>query len=278
MSSISESEINALRAHFHAVAAPLAPSVPPMIHTVNAAVPLQPIQQVPPVAGPVHLNPQAVLPDEDSRQPVLQDQQLVLVADQESTPASATTAQVTVPAETQQLATGEELRATIFGSTAAEEHSSSSDDPHHQEDDDPDADDNEQLRFDAEVNGIAGLDSQQGDDADEHRQKWLRYVSHKDALMGVSVTKGQGANAVTWTVRHDVTEANVPVGINSEFGTIGVKRFDFRNKTTISYSGANECMNLLLLLIHLWPGDWRVQIKRINSAIDLKNDENAAKI
>jgi len=66
MSSISESEINALRARFHAVAAPLAPSVPPMIHTVNAAVPLQPIQQVPPVAGPVHLNPQAVLPDEDS--------------------------------------------------------------------------------------------------------------------------------------------------------------------------------------------------------------------
>ncbi len=68
--------------------------------------------------------------------------------------------QVTVPAETQQLATGEELHATIFGSTAAEEHSSSSDDPHHQEDDDPDADNNEQLRFDAEINGIAGLDSQ----------------------------------------------------------------------------------------------------------------------
>jgi len=45
--------------------------------------------------------------------------------------------------------------------------------------------------------------------------------------MGVSVTKGQGANAVTWTVCHDVTEADVPIGINSEFGTIGVKQYDF---------------------------------------------------
>jgi len=57
-----------------------------------------------------------------------------------------------------------------------------------------------------------------------------------------------------------------------------VKQFDFWTATTISYSCADEQTNLLLLLIHLWPGDWYMQISHINSTIDKKNDENAAKI
>jgi len=224
MASMSESEINTLHACLHTVGAPLAPSLPPTSYNVNAAVPLQPIQQVPPVAAPVQQNPQPVLPDEDIQQPVLQDLQLVLVADQEHALSSAMNAQVRVPAgETQQLATGEVLCTAIFGSMATEEHSSSSDDHHQQEDDDPDANDNEQLCIDAEINGFAGLDSQQGDDADKYCQKWLHYVCQKDALMGVSVTKGQGANATTWMVHPDVTEANVPVGSNNEYETISVK-------------------------------------------------------
>jgi len=49
MASMSESEINTLHACLHTVGAPLAPSLPPTSYNVNAAVPLQPIQQVPPV-------------------------------------------------------------------------------------------------------------------------------------------------------------------------------------------------------------------------------------
>jgi len=92
------------------------------------------------------------------------------------------------------------------------------------------------------------------------------------------VTKGQGASAITWTVWSDVTEANIPMNINEEYKNDGVKRFDFQNTTTISYNGAHEHTNLLFLLIHLWLGDWHIQISRINSIIDRRNDENAAKI
>ncbi len=96
--------------------------------------------------------------------------------------------------------------------------------------------------------------------------------------MGASIIKGQGSSAITWTVQSDVTDANIPENINNEFENIGVKRFDFRTVSTISYSGATERTNLLSLLIHLWPGDWCMQISQINSVIDRKNNENAAKI
>jgi len=73
-------------------------------------------------------------------------------------------------------------------------------------------------------------------------------------------------------------EADIPKNINNEFENVGVKQFDFHAVTTISYRGANEQTNLLFLLIHLWPGDWHMQISCINNAIDKRNDENAAKI
>jgi len=194
--------------------------------------------------------------------------QPVLAAEGCALPSATTARNV---ADTQQLATGE-------SSTAAEEHSLSLDDHQHQEEDDPDADDNKQLHFDAEISCITGFDMHHDDGADEYHQKWICYISKKEALMGASITKGQGLNAVTWTVCSDVSEAKIPANINNEFENVGVKQIDFQSATTISFSGAHEHTNLLLLLIHLWPGDWHLQISPINGIIDKRNDENAAKI
>jgi len=60
----------------------------------------------------------------------------------------------------------------IVDLTAAEEQYSSQDDHCHEEEEDPDANNKEQLQFDAEVSGIAGLDLQYNG-ADVYHQKWL---------------------------------------------------------------------------------------------------------
>jgi len=100
-----------------------------------------------------------------------------------------------------------------------------------------------------------------------------------DALMGVSVSKGQGSNVITWTVRPDLTAADIHSNMNNKYENVGVKQFDLSTVTTISYSGQMSTQaNLLHLLIHLWPGDWCTQVSRINNIIDKRNDENAAKI
>jgi len=90
---------------------------------------------------------------------------VLLAADQHQQPSA--TAHARNATETQQLTTGEDA-------TAAEQYSLLLDD--HQEGD-PDAANNEQLHFDAETSGIAGLDSQHDDSADKYDQKWLCYIS-----------------------------------------------------------------------------------------------------
>ncbi len=100
----------------------------------------------------------------------------------------------------------------------------------------------------------------------------------KEALIGATITKGQGSSSITWTVWSDVMEADIPADINNKYKNVGVKQFDFQNVTTTSYSGTNEHTDLLLLLIHIWPGDWQNQISHVNSIIDKRNDENATKI
>jgi len=213
---------------------PVTPAVPPTAHDETATVP-PPLQSA--GTAPVQQNPQQViLPATQNLQPVVlppdqlfpaetvpQNQQeatvlsvvenlplVLLAADQHQQPSAAVHTRNT--AETQQLTTGEDA-------TAAEQYSLLLDD--HQEGD-PDPANNEQLRFDAETSGIAGLDWQHDDSADKYHRKWLRYISEKEALMGAPIIKGQGLNAITWTVRSDM-KANIPKNINNEFRNVGVK-------------------------------------------------------
>jgi len=142
---------------------------------------------------------------------------------------------------------------------------------------DPDGDEEEELQFDGVNNIFMGLDNYQ-EDNNEHRQKWNWYVLEKTAMLGFSVTKGQGAKAISWVVCGDVLDDDLPPGINDEYREVGVRGFDFAANLTRSYKDAPERTNLMSLLIHLWPGDWRMQIRRVNDVISKKNDENSAKI
>jgi len=96
--------------------------------------------------------------------------------------------------------------------------------------------------------------------------------------MGATVSKGQGKKAITWKVCSDVKEDDVPPLINKEYREVGIHGFNFTANNTKSYESAPEQVNLMSLLIHLWPGDWHAQIQWMNNVINNKNDENAAKI
>eukprot|EP00957_Ditylum_brightwellii_P070005 5317200-Ditylum_brightwellii.AAC.1 len=64
-----------------------------------------------------------------------------------------------------------------------------------------------------------------------------------------------------WKVINDIHE-DEPVD-NED---VGVKGFDF-----IKVEKETGCISLLKLLIHLWPGNWQEQLKKINLKIKLDN-------
>jgi len=74
--------------------------------------------------------------------------------------------------------------------------------------------------------------------------------------------KGQGAKAITWKVYGVVCDADLPPSINDEYSKVSIHGcYFFAANHTNSYKDALEHRNLMLLLIHLWPGDWHAQIQ-----------------
>jgi len=57
---------------------------------------------------------------------------------------------------------------------------------------------------------------------------------------------------------------HLPPDVNDEYREVGTHGFDFAANHTESYEDAPEHTNLMLLLIHLWPGDWHAQIQWVN--------------
>ena len=127
----------------------------------------------------------------------------------------------------------------------------------------------EELHYNGENNIFVGLDNHQ-EGHNKHHQKWNQYIAEKAALLGATVMKGQGVKTSTWKVRGDVSDANLPPGINDEHREVGIQGFDFAANHTKSYKDAPEHTNLMLLLIHLWPGDLHVQIEWVNDVINKK--------
>ena len=78
--------------------------------------------------------------------------------------------------------------------------------------------------------------------------------------------------AFTWTVIKDIKEKDVPS--RQEFHQIGIAQFDF-TKLTKAHGARRQYkrIDFLDLLMHLWPGDWRAQLKYMNSRIRAINEE-----
>jgi len=142
---------------------------------------------------------------------------------------------------------------------------------------DPDGDEGEDLLFDGNNNVFIGLDNYQ-DGQNEHCQKWNSYILEKDALLGVTMTKGQeGVKCITWKVRGDVSDANLPPDINAEYWEVGVRGFDFTANNTQSYKDAPNVQ----ISCHSSSTSGQVTgvcKSNMNDITDRKNDENSVKI
>jgi hypothetical protein len=92
-------------------------------------------------------------------------------------------------------------------------------------------------------------------------------------LIGTNVVAGNRNKSLTWQVRRDVLKSEVPE--DKEFDKVGICNFNFNNKTEPAPSGdpRERRINLLHLLIHLWPGNWQEQLNALNTHIRTKNEK-----
>jgi hypothetical protein len=101
---------------------------------------------------------------------------------------------------------------------------------------------------------------------DSHLRRQTQYLQEKLALMA-EVVKVKTAE---WTVRDDVKADEVVPDKDPE--QIGICGFDF-NETPVKCGNRNsqQRINFLALIIHMWPGDWKSQLQRLNLRIRLEN-------
>eukprot|EP00978_Attheya_sp_CCMP212_P033928 scaffold139680_cov35-Attheya_sp.AAC.1 len=142
----------------------------------------------------------------------------------------------------------------------------------------------------------------------EMMSRMVNAENEKKALMGTVVPVGKGRNIINWLVRDDVTKEEVPD--KKEYEKVGVRGFDFKglNEPSVEQSSSSgdssipntrgsstrkrykqqrrrskkrnkngskkkKKMKLFPLLQHLWPGDWRKQLGKMNAAIVANNQQ-----
>jgi hypothetical protein len=71
-------------------------------------------------------------------------------------------------------------------------------------------------------------------------------------------------------VPEDAKESELPA--EKGFSKAGISGFDFDNaEVKCGNRNAQQRTNFLKLLIHLWPGDWKEQLRKLNSHVKLDN-------
>ena len=87
---------------------------------------------------------------------------------------------------------------------------------------------------------------------------------------------GSGREAITWKVRGDVKKHTEKE--NVEFNKqIVIRGFNFEKKNECAADGKNPRINFLNLLIKLWPGDWKENLKKLNESVDDANSNRATR-
>ena len=102
-------------------------------------------------------------------------------------------------------------------------------------------------------------------------QRHAQYQQEKRQLFGetVNCSPSKSRESINWKCIPGIskTPCNSPP---KEFAKIGIKYFDF-NKLEVKRRGHPKRINLLKLLIHLWPGNWKAQVARLNLRIRADN-------
>jgi Transposase IS4 len=104
-----------------------------------------------------------------------------------------------------------------------------------------------------------------------HRQRHLRYETEKLELVGKNIIVGTHSKSVLWKVIDDIKKESVISSQDVVDKNIGIKDFDFQNQNITCPAGKSKRINLLSLIIHLWPGNWETQLKNLNYRISKSN-------
>ena len=111
-----------------------------------------------------------------------------------------------------------------------------------------------------------------------HFQQWTTYMEEKAALVGniVEVKYGRnGSSMNSWKVIEDVKEEDIQ--IDEEFDKVGISNFNF-NQLEKRWTKNRKRIDFLKLLQHLWPGDYKKQIRELNKKIQQDNNRNQQNI
>ena len=121
--------------------------------------------------------------------------------------------------------------------------------------------------------------------SDTHREKdkWATYMKEKQDLIAsntkVEVKASNFPPKIVWQVVDDVKEKDVPPQ-REVHKKRGILDFDFseRNRTVPATDKRkrNARINFFHLFKHLWPGDAKEQVERMNDVIKLDNEKKRA--
>ena len=103
-----------------------------------------------------------------------------------------------------------------------------------------------------------------------------KYRQEKIEEIGKEIEVKSGTKKRKWTVIEDLRSDQVPFYSDTREMTdeAGVRGFDFSKKDVVSSVGQSyKRVNLLNLLIHLWPGNWLDQLKLVNKLLLKDNKE-----
>ena len=106
--------------------------------------------------------------------------------------------------------------------------------------------------------------------SEEHhfQQKPDHLSKKKQQLIGKSATvKSSNSPPITWTVTDDITRAETHK--DTKFGETGVFRFHFKHtpKKFGPKKLCSSCIDFLWFFVHLWPGNWQMQLLKLNGRI-----------
>ena len=99
---------------------------------------------------------------------------------------------------------------------------------------------------------------------DKHTTARLKYQSEKAKVIGEKIQVPYGNSVLEWEVIGDVKESDYPWP-KERHKQVGVCGFDFFKFEVLKRKYGR--INLLRLIIHLWPGDWEEQLKEVNDRL-----------
>ena len=114
--------------------------------------------------------------------------------------------------------------------------------------------------------------------SNKHHKQWVDYQKTKAELIKDkrATVCGSGTDRLQWTVRDDVKKS--PQNRTREYhNLLGIKGFNF-NKRDIRANGKNSRINFLNLLKHLWPGDWKENLNKMNQYIERHNNNRTSQV